>query len=130
MPTFEVARARQQDAAAKRVTDRTGVRRGKIDLLSQDGWIVQADSPERIATRIDRPSRYHPEIVPFAPTAIEEREPAAMAAASTVLERIIIPAISSAWRTSRPVLEQLGPVNIRDEGRGRAPPRCNEFDVH
>ncbi|WP_439379309.1 DNA/RNA non-specific endonuclease [Amycolatopsis lexingtonensis] len=111
----------QQTAAAARADRRTVERRAKIALLRTPGGIAKADDPRRVATRIDRLARYHPDVRPVSPAAIEAGEPAAMAAAGAILERIILTDdllgvgyLEGGVRAASAV----GRVNIRDE-RGR-----------
>ncbi|MGP4101459.1 DNA/RNA non-specific endonuclease [Nonomuraea sp. KM90] len=78
-----------QEAVEARVVERSEERRRRIELLQEPGGIAMADDPARIATRIDRLSRYHPDVRPVSPAAIAAHEPAAMAAAGAILERII-----------------------------------------
>jgi endonuclease G, mitochondrial len=119
--TFEAALEKQREAAEQRVTAHTDERRRKIGAIRRPGGLVEADDPERIATRIDRLSRNYPDIRPINPGAVAAEEPAAMAAAGAVLERIIntpdfvgVRYLDSGVRASRAV----GRVNIRD-ARGR-----------
>ncbi|MGS2641792.1 DNA/RNA non-specific endonuclease [Streptosporangium sp. G12] len=78
----------QEDVAA-RVADRSQQRRRKIAILAEPGGIARADEPVRVATRIDRLSHHYRDIRPIDPAAITAAEPAAVAAAAAVLERII-----------------------------------------
>jgi len=64
-------------------------RRQRIGLLRERGGIARADEPERIASRIDRLSRYHSDVRPVSPSGIAAQDPEAMAAATAVLERVI-----------------------------------------
>jgi endonuclease G, mitochondrial len=80
---------RQQRSAAERVADRAESRRERVDTLRQPGGLVKADTPGRIAARIDRLSHYHPDVRPISPLALAAEEPEAMASAGAVLERII-----------------------------------------
>ncbi|MPZ84365.1 MAG: endonuclease [Actinophytocola sp.] len=76
-------------AVAARVADRTTERRARIGLLGRPGGLARADDPRRVATRIDRLGRHHPDVRPVDPDALAANEPAAVAAAEDVLERII-----------------------------------------
>ena len=78
-----------QEAVEARVAERGEQRRRQIELLQEPGGIALADDPARVATRIDRLSHYYPDVRPVSPAAIAAREPAAMAAAGAILERII-----------------------------------------
>ncbi|WP_131766122.1 DNA/RNA non-specific endonuclease [Candidatus Protofrankia californiensis] len=111
----------QREAVATRVARRTGQRRGTIDTLRQPGGIARADEPARVASRIDRLSRYHPDVRPVNPAAIATGEPAAVAAAGAILERIIqvndllgVGYLEGGVAAARAV----GRINIRDS-RGR-----------
>ncbi|WP_328418414.1 DNA/RNA non-specific endonuclease [Micromonospora sp. NBC_00389] len=104
-----------------RVASRVVQRREKIDTLRLPGGIARADEPDRVATRIDRLSRHYPDVRPVSPTAIRAGEPAAVAAAGAILERIIqtndllgVDYLDGGVVAARGV----GRVNIRDE-RGR-----------
>src|SRR5262245_34179570 len=72
-----------------RVASRAIPRREKIDTLRLPGGIAVADEPDRVTTRIDRLSRYYADVRPVSPTALRAGEPAAVAAAGGILERII-----------------------------------------
>jgi endonuclease G len=89
MRALDAALAKQHDAAAKRVRAGTQRRQGKIRVLGEPGGIARADDPERVATRIDRLSHYHPDIRPISPSGIVEQDEVAMRAATAVLERVI-----------------------------------------
>lgn len=86
---FEVEQRKQAQLASVRVEENTKERQEKIAVLAEPGGIARADAPERVATRIDRLARYHSDIRPIEPSAIAAEEPAALAAAGIVLERII-----------------------------------------
>jgi endonuclease G len=88
MSVLAEASAQQSEAAAKRVGRRTSERRDKIDAITS-GKLVAADEPVRIASRIDRLSRYYPGVRPVSPAALEANDPKAVAEAGAVLERII-----------------------------------------
>jgi len=60
--SFEAGLHNQRDAAATRVVDGAERRRQRIGLLRERGGIARADEPERIASRIDRLSRYHSDV--------------------------------------------------------------------
>ena len=59
MDSFEQGVERQRDAAAERVAERTPVRNEHEAALAQPGGIATADTPQRIAARLDRLSRYY-----------------------------------------------------------------------
>ncbi|HEY5990017.1 MAG TPA: hypothetical protein VIV12_27075, partial [Streptosporangiaceae bacterium] len=88
MSALDEASASQHDAAAERVRMRAGQRRRKIEAI-RTGRLVEADEPIRIASRIDRLSRYYPGVRPVSPSALNANDPKAVAAAGAVLERII-----------------------------------------
>jgi endonuclease G, mitochondrial len=89
MASFDEGQRKQSGDAASRVQERAPERRKKKGLLSEKGGIARADEPARVATRIDRLSRYHPDVRPIDPAKIAREDPSAMAAAGAVLERII-----------------------------------------
>jgi endonuclease G len=51
--------AEQNDAAAARVREREETRAKNIRVLSEPGGLANADSPERVASRIERLASYH-----------------------------------------------------------------------
>ena len=53
-PPYERERERQREAAAQRVAERTPERADHEATLAEPGGIAAADTPERIAKRIDR----------------------------------------------------------------------------
>jgi endonuclease G len=61
MESYEQRRERQREAAARRVVERRPERREHESALASPGGLASADSPERIAGRIDRLSRYYGE---------------------------------------------------------------------
>jgi endonuclease G len=88
MSLLSEASNRQDETAADRVETRTGQRRKKIKAIKA-GRLVQADEPIRIASRINRLSRYYPGVRPVSPSALEANNHDAVTAAGAVLERII-----------------------------------------
>jgi endonuclease G, mitochondrial len=88
MSLVSEASDRQHETAADRVETRTGQRRKKIKAIKA-GRLVQADEPIRIASRINRLSRYYPGVRPVSPSALEANNHDAVTAAGAVLERII-----------------------------------------
>jgi endonuclease G len=58
MDPFQAKRERQRREAAQRVAERAPERHEHEAALAQSGGLAQADTPERIAKRIDRLSRY------------------------------------------------------------------------
>jgi endonuclease G len=84
-PAFDV----QHEAAEERVAERTEARQLRITTLKQHGGLAKADDPERVASRIDRLTHYYPDIRPVNPASIVAQDPDALAAAGTVLERVI-----------------------------------------
>ena len=85
---LDKASAQQSEGAAERVAMRTSQRRERIDAITT-GKLVTADEPIRIASRINRLSRYYPGVRPVSPSALQAGEPAAVEAAGAVLERVI-----------------------------------------
>ncbi|SDD02893.1 DNA/RNA non-specific endonuclease [Rhodococcus tukisamuensis] len=57
--TFESERQRQGEAAAQRARERAPQRGEHVSVLSGPGGVAAADTPERIAKRLDRLSRYY-----------------------------------------------------------------------
>src|SRR5215216_7423651 len=55
----DAERARQREAAAQRVVERTTERRAHEATLARPGGIAAADTPERIAKRVDRLNRHY-----------------------------------------------------------------------
>lgn len=88
MSALGEASARQREAAAERVRTRTGQRRQRIEGITT-GRLVMADEPIRVASRIERLSRYYPGVRPVSPAALVANDPKAVEAAGAVLERII-----------------------------------------
>ena len=116
MSVLAEASVQQSEAAAKRVGMRTSERRDKIDAITS-GRLVAADEPVRIASRIDRLSRYYPGVRPVSPAALAANDPQAVAEAGAVLERIIntpdfvdVRYLEAGTRASHAV----GRVDIRD----------------
>lgn len=97
--TYQEDRRKQQDAAAARVRAMDDEREQIIEVLNLPGGIALADSPERIATRIDRLSRYRADVRPVTPQEVEAglaaaldvsaERPVAVDPATAVLERVI-----------------------------------------
>ena len=117
----QIATALQQNEAAERVERTADERVAAVELLQQPGGIALADAPEFIAARIDRLSRFYPDIRPIEPLALAEGRPDAMEAAGKLLERVIntedflgVRYMEGGTLASRAV----GRVNIRDE-RGK-----------
>ena len=117
----QIATALQQNEAAERVKRNADERVAAVELLQQPGGIALADAPEFIAARIDRLSRFYPDIRPIEPLALAEGRPDAMEAAGKLLERVIntedflgVRYMEGGTLASRAV----GRVNIRDE-RGK-----------
>jgi endonuclease G len=111
----------QADRAAERVAATTEERRGRVELLREPGGLVRADAPERVAARIDRLSRHLSDVRPVDPSALIAGEPAAVAAAEKILERVVgtpdflgVHYLEAGAIAARAV----GRINIRDH-RGR-----------
>jgi endonuclease G len=88
MGSLGEASDQQRETTAARVEARTSQRRQRIKAIKA-GRLVQADEPIRIASRIDRLSRYYPGVRPVSPAALEANNRKAVTAAGAVLERII-----------------------------------------
>jgi endonuclease G len=56
---MQLERERQQEAAARRVAERTPARDEHEAVLARPGGLAEADTPERVAKRLDRLSRYY-----------------------------------------------------------------------
>jgi endonuclease G len=115
MTMLEEAATTQQQAA-ERVRRRTGQRQQKIEAITT-GQFVLADEPLRIASRIERLSRYYPSVRPVSPAALVANDPEAVQAAGAVLERIIntpdfvdVRYLEAGTRSARAV----GRVDVRD----------------
>jgi endonuclease G, mitochondrial len=59
MESHELERERQHEAAARRVAERARERDEHKAVLARPGGLAQADTPERVAKRLDRLSRYY-----------------------------------------------------------------------
>lgn len=77
-------------AVAARVADRTIARQKNITALRQPGGLAKADDARRVAARIDRLSQQYPDVEPVDAHALAANEPAAVAAAEDMLERIVL----------------------------------------
>jgi len=100
---YEHELTRQREAAAKRVVERTSERRDHEATLARPGGLRVADTPERIAKRVERLRRYYGDAV--------EREP--------TLERIINTADFVGIRyldAGVAAARAIGRVNIRGAG--------------
>jgi endonuclease G len=134
MESYEHERDRQQAAAADRVAARAPERHEHVEALARPGGIAEADTPERVAKRLDRLTRYYTGDVPpsarpaagAAPEVLveealdraagmvdEEREPAKL------LEKIINTADFVGIRyldAGVAAARAIGRINIRDAG--------------
>ncbi|TJZ80410.1 endonuclease [Rhodococcus oryzae] len=72
--TFDRERQRQDEAAARRARERAPQRGEHVSVLSGPGGVAAADTPERIAKRLDRLSRYYAGEEPSAPPTAESPE--------------------------------------------------------
>ncbi|MFC5747515.1 DNA/RNA non-specific endonuclease [Actinomadura rugatobispora] len=112
MELHEREQERQRRAAQRRVAERVPERRGNQSVLTSPGGVAAADSPERIAKRIDRLSRFYADgdlLEPGAP------EPAAR------LEKIInsVDYVGARYlEAGVAAARAVGRIGIRDE-RGR-----------
>ncbi|MFB4313875.1 DNA/RNA non-specific endonuclease [Actinomadura sp. 21ATH] len=59
MEFYEQEQEHQREAAARRVAERVPERRGNESVLASPGGVAAADTPERIAKRVDRLSRFY-----------------------------------------------------------------------
>src|SRR5215211_6149650 len=101
--SYQREHVRQREAAARRVVERTPERTEHEAVLARPGGLTEADSPERIAKRLDRLSRRHG----------RERAPAAM------IEKVINTADFVGIRyldAGVAAARAIGRVNIRDAG--------------
>jgi len=110
MVSYELERERQQEAAARRVAERTRERVGHEEALARPGGLAAADTPARVAKRLDRLRRYYAN-----GDALESsgREPA------KVLEKIINTADFVGARyldAGVAAARAVGRVRIRDAG--------------
>jgi len=107
MDLHELERDRQRAAAARRVAERTASRREHAAALAGPGGLTAADTPERVAKRIDRLTRYYDDELVAQPP----REPAKL------LEKIINTADFVGARfldAGVAAARAVGRVNIRD----------------
>ncbi|MGW6376991.1 DNA/RNA non-specific endonuclease [Rhodococcus sp. NPDC055112] len=72
--TFDWERQRQAEAAARRARERAPQRGEHVSVLSGPGGVAAADTPERIAKRLDRLSRYYAGEEPSAPPTADPPE--------------------------------------------------------
>ena len=71
MEGLELRQEAQRQAAAQRVENRVAERQEKREMLARPGGVGKADSPERVAKRLDRLSRYYAgETLPVAPVSL------------------------------------------------------------
>lgn len=93
MHDVERALQEQQDLAAERFREREGDRAEKIRALQRPGGILEADTPERIAKRLDRLVRYRAgEELPLSPADVPDAEYAQVVEAA--LERARVPVVA------------------------------------
>lgn len=57
--TFASEKQRQAEAAERRARERAAQRREHVDALAGPGGIAAVETPERIAKRLDRLTRYY-----------------------------------------------------------------------
>ena len=113
MESYDEQRRKQNDAAAERVAARTPERHENVAALAGPGGIATADTPERIAKRVDRLTRYYAGATPL-PAAVAA---AAGAAPEVLLEKIINSADFVGIRyldAGVAAARAVGRVNIRD----------------
>lgn len=83
----------QRDDAARRVKERAPEREETLRKLAEPGGIAEADSPERIAKRLDRLGRYRAgEPVPIVPSETPSGAPAQVLAAAVERTASVVPA--------------------------------------
>jgi endonuclease G len=107
MDPFQAKREQQRRDAAQRVAERAPERQEHEAALAQPGGIAQADTPERIAKRVDRLNRYFDGAI------------SAEAEAGRLLEKIINTADFVGARyldAGVAAARAVGRVNIRDAG--------------
>ena len=102
----------QNRAAAERVRERTGQRAANMRVLREPLGIAKADSPERVAKRMDRLASYHlgePMPVGRASAVAAAGEPEALmrAAARRVADSDKVPAIAGEGEDPDRVLERI-----------------------
>ena len=121
---YQQERERQQDAAAQRVAERTECRHEHAEALAGPGGLAAADTPERVAKRVDRLNRYYGDLPPVNGAGPEGLLEKIILTADFVGARYLDAGVAAA--------RAVGRVNIRDAtGRRRAsarahwsPPRC------
>jgi endonuclease G, mitochondrial len=84
-----IAPEEHADPVAARVAERTKIRRRRIRALSGKHGLAHADTAERVGARIDRLSRSYPDVRPVDPARLRAGDPAAVAAAGAILERVV-----------------------------------------
>ena len=138
MESYEQARERQCEAAAKRMSDRTTERLGNEATLTEPGGLARVDTEERIAKRLDRLSRYVTGVAP--PVTVATAPPEALmqeavqrvesgleletpGAPAKLLEKIILTAdfVGARYLEAGVVAARaIGRVNIVDANRSPA----------
>jgi endonuclease G, mitochondrial len=134
VPTLEEGCYTQQQAAAVRFADRVAERNDNVVALAQDGGLAQVNSPERLARRLDRLTRYYtgarlpttPQQVPSAtPTEVIDAALERVGAEREQAER------SSPWITSAAAkvvgavdaaLGEMAGASVEREGTSAAAP--------
>ncbi len=107
--------AAQTEAAAERFQERAKKRRRKIEAIQSPGGLAQADSPERIAKRLDRVARYRAgEPLPVTPVQTPEAATPELVvkAATGALASAAVRAAEAAPETAGVVLEAI--INSAD----------------
>jgi endonuclease G len=128
--TFASEKQRQAEAAEHRAQERASQRREHVDALAGPGGIAAVESPERIATRLDRLTRYYtgedvPQETPTAASGVLVEEALDRvsewvdndASADQVLEKIINTSDFVGVRyldAGVAAARSIGRVNIRD----------------
>ena len=108
---YQQERERQQDAAAQRVAERTECRHEHAEALAGPGGLAAADTPERVAKRVDRLNRYYGDLPPVNGAGPEKLLEKIILTADFVGARYLDAGVAAA--------RAVGRVNIRDAS-GRA----------
>ena len=117
MSSFASRQKSQDEAAASRLLVNEASRQRNSQLV-RDGALIQADDPIRIASRIDRLSRYYSDVRPVDAAALAAEDPETTREAERLLERVIHTAdfMGVAYLEAGMAAEQsVGRVNVRDQ---------------
>ena len=108
---YQQERERQQEAAAQRVAERAECRHEYAAALAGPGGLAAADTPERVAKRVDRLNRYYGDLPPVNGAGPEKLLEKIILTADFVGARYLDAGVAAA--------RAVGRVNIRDAS-GRA----------